>query len=147
MACRDEFTRVKPGAVASERGDQQLPGGSNTRKVRVDLSELLLRHGSPSRLASSGAQQLPDFGDREASLLKKRNRRQSLQDRRVVMASTTCPSRGPDQARPLVVPESRALQARSLSDLADAQQVAVAHTVPFSLDLKHTSTGMVNWTT
>jgi hypothetical protein len=78
-ACRHEFTRVKPGAVASERGDQQLSRGSNTRNVRVDLFELLLGHGSPSLLAGSGTQQLPDFGDREPGLLKKGDRRQPLQ--------------------------------------------------------------------
>ena len=130
MACRDEFTRVKPGAVASERGDQQLPGGSNTRNVRVDLSELVLGHGSPSLLAGSGAKQLPDFGDREPGLLKKGDRRQPRQHRRVVVTTAAHPSSWPNQAHLLVVAESRALQAGRLSDLADAEQVRRHHTIP-----------------
>lgn len=130
---RDESTGVKPGALTTKRRDQQLPGSFDPRKVGVDLFQLLFPHRSPSLSARPPAQQRVDLSDREPGLLQEGDGRQSLQYRRVVMASAADPSGRRDQTLLLVIAEGRAAEARRFGDLADAEQIldAEATCCPF----------------
>src|SRR4051812_17163664 len=85
----DELARVEPRACASDRRDEELSGGGDACHVRVELTELLLRERAPGVVP--GAKHLTPLRDREPRLLQQGNGTQSLEDRRVVLATTAGP--------------------------------------------------------
>src|SRR2546423_14602972 len=84
-ALGDQLAGVEPGAVAFDCGHQELSGGGDARRVRVEVGELLSCERPPGVV--SGAEDLTHLGDRKAGLLQQRDGSQSLEDGRVVLAA------------------------------------------------------------